>query len=321
MSSVEFSTYQGLRKLTRQKPELKVMSIHELLEHEFQAREVILSPWLITQGLSMIYAPRGIGKTHVSLGIAYAVASGGTFLGWQAEKPRGVLFIDGEMPGYALKERIANMHTADTEVAAPLHFITPDVQIFGIPDLSTQAGQQLIEQHITDDIELIILDNLSTLVRSGRENEAESWQPIQTWALSLRARGKSVLFIHHSGKGGQQRGTSRREDVLDTVISLNRPADYTAEKGACFEVKFEKARYIHGDDVQSFEAQLITNQQGQQVWRTSKLEDSNFQKVTNLLNEGWCQQDIAEKLKLNKGTVSRYAKRARDFRLTQAVRG
>jgi len=223
------------------------------------------------------------------------------------------------MPGYALKERGATMHTENTGISAPLHFITPDVQTFGIPDLSTVVGQQLVEQHITDEIELIILDNLSTLVRSGRENEAESWQPIQTWALSLRARGKSVLFIHHSGKGGQQRGTSRREDVLDTVISLNRPADYTAEKGACFEVRFEKARYIHGDDVQPFEVQLITNQQGQQIWRTSKLEDSNFQKVTNLLNEGWSQQDIAEELKLNKGTVSRYTKRARGSGLVQAI--
>lgn len=49
----------------------------------------------------MIYAPRGVGKTHVALGIAYAVTSGGQFLGWQASKPRGVLYLDGEMPANA----------------------------------------------------------------------------------------------------------------------------------------------------------------------------------------------------------------------------
>lgn len=90
------------------------------------------------------------------------------------------IFIDGEMPSYALKERVATIHTENTAISVPLHFITPDVQTFGISDLSTLAGQQLIKQHITDDIELIISDNISTLVRSGRENEAESWQPIQT---------------------------------------------------------------------------------------------------------------------------------------------
>jgi hypothetical protein len=32
----------------------------------------------------MNQGPRGIGKTHVTLGVACAIASGGTFLGWRA---------------------------------------------------------------------------------------------------------------------------------------------------------------------------------------------------------------------------------------------
>jgi len=30
----------------------------------------------------MLYAPRGIGKTFVALGVAYAVASGGALFKW-----------------------------------------------------------------------------------------------------------------------------------------------------------------------------------------------------------------------------------------------
>ena len=41
---------------------------------------------------------------------------------------------------------------------------------------------------------------------------------------------------------GRQRGTSRREDALDTVIALRRPDDYSPEHGARFEVHFEKLR-------------------------------------------------------------------------------
>ena len=66
----------------------------------------------------------------------------------------------------------------------------------------------------------MILDNLSALCVSGKENEGESWLPVQRWALRLRQRGISVLFVHHAGKGGAQRGTSRREDLLDVVINL-----------------------------------------------------------------------------------------------------
>lgn len=38
---------------------------------ELPEREDLLSPWMQTQSLSMIYAWRGVGKTHVALGISY----------------------------------------------------------------------------------------------------------------------------------------------------------------------------------------------------------------------------------------------------------
>ena len=53
-------------------------------------------------------------------------------------------------------------------------------------------------------MEFLILDNLSTLCGSLKENEGDSWTPVQTWLLSLRKRGVSVLLIHHAGKGGNQ---------------------------------------------------------------------------------------------------------------------
>lgn len=111
-----------------------------------------------------------------------------------------------------------------------LVFLTPDLQEFGMPDLATNRGQKLIEKYITDEVDLIIVDNLSCLVRSGKENDGESWLPIQEWALKLRAKGKSVLFIHHSNKNGGQRGTSRKEDVIDNVVCLKHPINYTSDR-------------------------------------------------------------------------------------------
>lgn len=100
---------------------------------------------------------------------------------------------------------------------------------------------------------------------------------------SIHESGKSVLFIHHSGKGGQQRGSSRREDVLDTVIALRRPADYDPKNGAVFEVHFEKARGICGDAVVPFEARLLVNENQGQIWSTKSLEQTTFDKVIQLL--------------------------------------
>ena len=91
-------------------------------------RELILSPWLPKQGLAMLYAKRGVGKTHVALNIAYAVASGGSFLGWQADKPRSILYLDGEMPAATMQERLASIVMSHTEEAkASFTILTPDI--------------------------------------------------------------------------------------------------------------------------------------------------------------------------------------------------
>jgi hypothetical protein len=79
----------------------------DLLQREFPARELLLSPWLPSKGLAMVFAERGIGKTWVGLNIAHATAGGGGFLRWRASRPSRVVYIDGEMPAGVLKDRYA----------------------------------------------------------------------------------------------------------------------------------------------------------------------------------------------------------------------
>ncbi len=257
---------------------LKAFNIADFLGLEIPPREDILSPILQTQSLSMLYAKRGIGKTHISLGIAYAIASGGEVLKWTANKPRKTLYIDGEMPATTMQERLAQIVKAHDKEAHPDYFtlLTPDMQKLGMPDLSTPEGQERYEPFIKD-AEFIVIDNISTLARTGKENEAEGWLPIQAWALDLRSKGKSVMFVHHAGKGGQQRGTSRREDVLDLVMTLKHPEDYNAEEGARFEVHFEKARSLTGSEAKPFEASL-----GPNGWSFKNIEDVEMNKVVEL---------------------------------------
>lgn len=297
------------------------LDIAAFLAREFPPRSNLLSPWLPSQGLAMVYAYRGIGKTHFALGVAYAVASGGSFLGWQAPAPVGVLYIDGEMPGPVMQERLSAIITSnDKEPAAPFILLTPDLQPEGMPRIDTEEGQAAIESILTDEIKLIVVDNISTL-SGAKENDGDGWGPIQGWALKQRAVGRSVLFVHHSGKGGAQRGTSRREDVLDTSIALRRPVDYEPDQGAVFEIHFEKARGIHGEDVKSIEATLVTDDHGHMIWRTRTVENSTFDRVVALLNEGMSQNDIATELGINKSSVSRHAKKAKATGLIEIKKG
>src|SRR6266699_893490 len=128
----------------------------------------------------MNYAERGIGKTHVALGTAWAIHVGARFLRWSAPQPRRVLLLDGEMPAVALKERLARIAEVSEYPAqrANLKIAAADLTRDSLPDLSDPAAQRLYSK-VVEDADLVIVDNM-------KENDADSWTPVQNWALQLR---------------------------------------------------------------------------------------------------------------------------------------
>ncbi|MCW8470648.1 AAA family ATPase [Fluoribacter gormanii] len=281
--------------------EITAVTLNELLSMELPPREYLLEPWLPKSGLCMVYAKRGVGKTFFALEVAMAVAYGKQFLSFKAPKSASVLYIDGEMPANSMQERLRNIkkRMPNTGDYIEPRFITPDLLDVSTPDLSTYHGQNSIAP-LLEQADLIIVDNISTL-SAGKENEAESWIPLQTWALRLRKQGKSVLFIHHAGKNGAQRGTSKREDTLDTVIALKHAADYEPSMGACFELHFEKTRGIMGDCVRPLLCQLTD-----EGWTSQTLQfETSHDRVMELFCKGIRQIDIVKETGLSKSQVSK----------------
>jgi RecA-family ATPase len=74
-------------------------------------RGMLLNPVLPERSLAMLYAPRGVGKTLLSLSIGLAVASGSPILRWHAPRQRRVLYVDSEMPLVSLQERLRAIAT------------------------------------------------------------------------------------------------------------------------------------------------------------------------------------------------------------------
>lgn len=206
------------------------------------------------------------------------------------------------------------MHCPDVEpLPGFLRIFTPDLLPEGrtLPDLSTYDGQDAIDALI-EDASVVIVDNLSAWARSGRENEAESWQPVADWILRLRRQGIAVILIHHAGKGGAQRGTSKREDLLDAVIGLSRPTDYDPSQGAVFVAEFTKARNLTGADAESLELQL-GGDENRAVWTWRTVESSTYDRVIALTKEGLSPGEICAELDINKSTVSRHLRKAREL--------
>lgn len=302
-------------------PPLKAISMEEFLLSTLPERDYLLHPVIPEQGIVMLVAKRGIGKTFTALHMSLSVAGGLSLFNWHAPKARRVLYVDGEMPAISMQERLAALATG---MAAPPHamqnfsIITPDIQSRPMPDLATTYGQQALEPFLAG-VDLLVLDNLATLCRTGKENESQSWTPMQTWLLDLRRRGMAVLLVHHAGKSGDQRGTSAREDIMDTVISLRRPTTYSVVEGARFEVHLTKARGIVGEDAMPFEVHL-RSEGNQLIWDVNELVNVQAEQLKQLLAEGFSIRDCADEMGVSKSVVHRLKKKLEEGGNAGAVR-
>jgi hypothetical protein len=180
---------------------------------------MILSPWLPKKGLAMVFADRGIGKTWVALNVAHAIAGGGFYLGWRAQKPRRVVYIDGEMPADVLQERYASIVT-NSEFEAPedtFRLVAADLQPHGLPDLAANEAQRFYDV-VIQDADLIVVDNLSTVCRALRENEADSWGPVQGWCLRQRAQ-RANRFCSFTTRARAARNAAQAEKRMCLIPS------------------------------------------------------------------------------------------------------
>lgn len=118
------------------------------------------------------------------------------------------------------------------------------------------------------------------------------------------------MLIHHTNKSGNQRGTSRKEDVLDAIITLKKPSTYDSEEGARFEVHYEKARGFYGKEAAPFEVHLKEENE-RFIWHIRDVEKDQLENIVTLQKEGLSQRDIALQTGMSLTMVNRRLKTAK----------
>ena len=132
-------TANGATPMEERRPRLKPYDLYDLLALDIPERKMIADPVIPEKGLVMLYAPRGVGKTHMVCGLSYAIATGTPFLKWSVPKARKVLHVDGEMPATDLRERF-EQHMAAKAVKPTrgmLNILTANLIDLGIGNLAS----------------------------------------------------------------------------------------------------------------------------------------------------------------------------------------
>ncbi|GBE14690.1 hypothetical protein BMS3Abin14_00739 [bacterium BMS3Abin14] len=174
---------------------------------------MILPPLIGEHQVTAVVGPRGISKTYFCMALAKALAGGGQFLGFQAER-RPVFWINFEMYAGDLASRFRNaglgegvflFHPAD---GPP-------------PKLDSTAWDQV--ERSAPEGSVIIIDSLRA-AQGLRENTSEEMSGVIHKLLPLREKGFTIILIAHTGKGSQEsiRGSQAIEDQVDSILIMQR---------------------------------------------------------------------------------------------------
>jgi KaiC/GvpD/RAD55 family RecA-like ATPase/predicted transcriptional regulator len=214
-------------------------------EEEFPEVESYLDPWLQSESIIMVSGWRGVGKSLFVMTLLDALTKGGKFGEWEVMKPVPVLWYEGEMQS-GLTQRRVRQSLQRPDDRKELAWILNRAQLLreghetGLIT-NDEFRNRLLNKILELGIKVVALDNLSCLTSDIEENSKKEFDSVNQWLLRLRALGVTVIFVHHTGKKGEQRGTSSHEDAIDISIVLEAKGK---DGAADFDVKFEKVRSI-----------------------------------------------------------------------------
>lgn len=251
-----------------------VVGFQSLLVRECAPIEYAIEPLLSKRGTAELFGARGTGKSFIATAMATDIAVGAESLWgghrgggghWTVTRPFRQLYVYGEMDESLIQKRIreiARMRGEKTPSDEQLGTMCMDYQKNWRPKLSTPRDRKFIEERLFGEgFEGLWLDNLSTLWPSSQDNEGERDAILADWYADLNQRGIWVIWLHHAGKSGLQRGGSEKEDMLGAVLELRRPANYKPEQQLRVEMHVGKTRgeSLSARQLMPFEIQLIRN--------------------------------------------------------------
>jgi len=294
----------------------KAIPMAEFMTWEFPDEEHLLGSVLTAGSTGMLSAPRGLGKSLLSMHIGYAVAGGKLLAPWGRGSGAVVVYLDGEMKAPEFHKRMLQIQSSDPFPTSQqrylqnFHLISRGAFEHDIGYIDTEEGQAAIEALFPDSCAMLIIDNLSAWKSSGGE-DGNAFAPIKRWLIHLRTKGIAVLLVHHTGKNGNnQRGTSIHEDMLDYSILLREDKSGRPKKGTSFMLEHTKLRGFHPDLPKlcryTFTTDLVENvmHHTYEDVENETVSESDA-KIVALLKEGMTGKEVAESLSVSTTVVSR----------------
>jgi len=293
-------------------PELDIVDTGAMLRMGAERQPLLLAPVLPNAGLMLVHGPRGVGRSHVLVGCAAALAAGDRFLGWKAQRATDVLFISGAAPAALLGARLGAALRAmqgREGVGERLRLLAPDRQKAMMPALDTAIGQrQLVPLLVGCDV--VVIDDAACLLPGMASNGPRSRARFSEFLQCLRHTGRTVIVGQASGlathRAAERSTLACLEDYADVVVGLRRPPGYATGDGARFELHIERASHLPGAAREAREVRLEPGSDRQVMWTAARADELARDRLQALLAEGMPAAEAARELGISRTTAWRW---------------
>jgi hypothetical protein len=179
---------------------------------------------LTEEGLSVVFAPPGVGKSYFVLDLAACVA---TERNWRDKETKGgavVYFCLEGVQGF--KNRILALKRATLlSDESPLYYVETSLNF--LSEIDVMEYIKSIRESLPEGTlpRMIVIDTLARSMAGGNENAGEDMSKAIEGANRLQAElGAHVMLVHHSGKDLSKgsRGHSSLKGAADTEIELSK---------------------------------------------------------------------------------------------------
>lgn len=304
-----------------------IVRVNAFVGKQITPKPFIIEPLIKQSEIIMLSAARGVGKTMLALSLGFAATRPAEIGKWKTKTPTGTLYVDGEISEEEMQDRLIKLKLFRQREEKPFYLMSSDymrANDMKIPNLSDKFWRDFFDQFLMDhpEIGFVIFDNIASLTPGRDENKKTEWDNINQWFLKLRSKGIAVLFLHHLGKGGDQRGTSAIEDNINFSIKLKRPEGYQSHEGCKFIVEYSKSRRLYGDDVKPFTMELQNEGTCMELKIVDDTGNTKAEQIEQLLKKGGLRQkEIAEIVGVDPSYVTEIKKQMVKSERMKAVTG
>jgi len=313
---------------------LKPISAADLLAKPMPEPVPLLSPFLAECGYTVVQAREKAGKTWAALGMAAAIAGGGTFLGGHCEQPRPVIYVDAENGERRMRQRLRYMQGSIGDGDAVL--AGKNLHILGAREHDDECGKnpfpvidggdgslQYVDLVREYGAALLIVDTKAKLTEYTDEKSAADDVALSQTVRQVQAEGCALMVLHHIAQGRDafdptaSRGSTALPGSADLILGVKKQPKVDPEAVAHFRLASAEAR--DGDEV-DVTAELAPDGDGWS-WQTAEIgcvgrhgqDVDDVQRMMQVARTGGPykrQSDLEQALGWYQGKVSKVNKAA-----------